>query len=67
MLADEPTGNLDTRNGQEVLELLIRLRQEQQTTLIIITHDPAIAHRADRVIELLDGRLKPSLSVASKE
>ncbi|MFO0924715.1 MAG: ABC transporter ATP-binding protein [Pirellulales bacterium] len=67
VLADEPTGNLDTRNGQEVLELLIRLRQEQQTTLIIITHDPAIAQRADRVIELLDGRLKPSLSVASKE
>lgn len=66
VLADEPTGNLDTRNGQEVLELLIRLRKEQQTTLIVITHDPAIAQRADRVIELLDGKLKPPLSVASK-
>ena len=57
VLADEPTGNLDTRNGEMVLELLARLHSELQITLVLVTHDEWIADRADRVVRLADGRL----------
>ena len=57
VLADEPTGNLDTRSGEMVMELLARLHRELQITLVLVTHDEWIAERADRVLRLADGRL----------
>ena len=57
VLADEPTGNLDTRNGEMVMELLARLHSELRITLVLVTHDEWIAERADRVLRLADGRL----------
>jgi putative ABC transport system ATP-binding protein len=57
VLADEPTGNLDTTNGALVMDLLARLHRELQITLILVTHDDWIAERADRVLRLADGRL----------
>ena len=55
LLADEPTGNLDSTTGAEVLDLLFALRRDRGLTLILATHDPALAERCDRVIELSDG------------
>jgi len=57
LLADEPTGNLDTQNGQHVLELLISLNQREGTTLVLVTHDAALSARASRRITLRDGRV----------
>ena len=57
VLADEPTGNLDSRNGERVLELLTRLHGELGITLVLVTHDEGVADRADRVLRLADGRL----------
>jgi ABC-type lipoprotein export system ATPase subunit len=56
ILADEPTGNLDSRTGQDVMSILERLHREQQVTLVVVTHDPTIASYAGRVLHLLDGR-----------
>ena len=58
ILADEPTGNLDSRTGGEIIELLKSLRAEKQTTLVIATHDAKVAAHAGRVIELADGRIQ---------
>ena len=58
ILADEPTGNLDSHTGGEIIELLCALRTERQTTLIIATHGAQVAARAPRVIELVDGQVK---------
>jgi ABC-type lipoprotein export system ATPase subunit len=55
LLADEPTGNLDSHTGHEIIDLLIQLQSEQQTTLIMATHDSGIANRAPRVHRLVDG------------
>jgi ABC-type lipoprotein export system ATPase subunit len=55
VLADEPTGNLDSKTGIEIIELLKSLRVERQTTLVIATHDEKVAAHAQRVIELVDG------------
>jgi putative ABC transport system ATP-binding protein len=57
LLADEPTGNLDTRNGEQVLDLLDAVRRERGVTLVLATHSPIAAARADRVAEIRDGRL----------
>jgi putative ABC transport system ATP-binding protein len=55
VLADEPTGNLDTVNGEHILELLLHLNQVEGTTLVLVTHDPALATHAGRIITLRDG------------
>jgi len=55
VMADEPTGNLDSTNGDHVLSLLLDRNREAATTLVLVTHDPAIADRADRRIMLRDG------------
>jgi len=57
VFADEPTGNLDSVNGQAVLELLRQLHRERQTTLVLVTHSREIAGTADRVVTLRDGRI----------
>jgi putative ABC transport system ATP-binding protein len=58
LLADEPTGNLDGATGGVVLDLLAGLRADHGTTLVLVTHDPAVAGRADRRIHLRDGRIE---------
>src|SRR5213076_2878184 len=58
ILADEPTGNLDSRTGQEIIELLCSLRAENKVTLVIATHDADVAARAPKVIELVDGQIR---------
>ena len=55
ILADEPTGNLDSKVGQEIMNLLLALNKDQGTTLVIVTHDPRVAEQAGRVIRLRDG------------
>jgi len=68
VLADEPTGNLDTANGEMVMELLARLHGELEITLVLVTHDEWIAERADRVLRLADGRLvRGSSETTTKE
>lgn len=57
LLADEPTGNLDSSNSAAIIELFEKVRDEFGTTIIIVTHDPAIARRADREIKLKDGKI----------
>ena len=65
LMADEPTGNLDSTNGQHVLELLLRLNREAQTTLVLVTHDRKLAEYGDRVITLRDGRVLSDEMVAT--
>jgi putative ABC transport system ATP-binding protein len=55
IMADEPTGNLDSKVGQEIMDLLLKLNQERGTTLIIVTHDPKVAAQAQRTIRIKDG------------
>ena len=57
LLADEPTGNLDTTTGEEILQLLQRLSAGQGQTVVLITHDPAIAATASRTVRLKDGSI----------
>ncbi|MCA9907967.1 MAG: ABC transporter ATP-binding protein [Anaerolineae bacterium] len=59
LLADEPTGNLDTESGEVVLDALEKVRTETGTTVVIVTHDPDLAKRTDRIITLVDGRIVP--------
>jgi ABC-type lipoprotein export system ATPase subunit len=58
LLADEPTGNLDTTTGGEIMVLLKELNQESHLTLLVVTHDPEVAAFADRVVSLRDGRVE---------
>jgi putative ABC transport system ATP-binding protein len=55
LLADEPTGNLDSANGQQVLELLLSLNRQEGATLVLVTHDPDLARHATRIVTLKDG------------
>jgi lipoprotein-releasing system ATP-binding protein len=57
LLADEPTGNLDTHAADQIFELLRLVRQERQMALLVVTHDPRLAQRSERIIELVDGRI----------
>jgi putative ABC transport system ATP-binding protein len=57
LLADEPTGNLDGATGQQVIELLFRLHRDSGTTLLLITHDHALAERCQRIVTLIDGQI----------
>jgi lipoprotein-releasing system ATP-binding protein len=57
VLADEPTGNLDTETGDQVFELLRRFNRDEGTAFLVVTHDPRIAQRCDRIVELVDGRV----------
>ncbi len=57
LMADEPTGNLDSKSGKEIMELILSLNKERGTTIIIVTHDPNIAAQTQRVIRLIDGKL----------
>ncbi len=58
ILADEPTGNLDTKSGDEIMKLLLELNRTQGTTLLIVTHDPEVAQVAERIIYLRDGAIE---------
>src|SRR5437868_14729818 len=66
VLADEPTGNLDSENAHLVLDLIIRLQQEQGRTLILVTHDPTIAGRASSTLHMKDGRIVSHESAPKK-
>ncbi len=55
LMADEPTGNLNSKSGKEIMELILTLNRERGTTIIIVTHDPKIAEQTQRVIRLMDG------------
>lgn len=60
VLADEPTGNLDRENAEQIFRLLLRLNEELETALVIVTHDPLLTRRMDRVMRMEDGRLYPA-------
>jgi len=57
LLADEPTGNLDSETGQKIIDFLVRMHQEQANTMVLVTHNVALTSRADRVVILRDGRI----------
>ncbi|MDE3120173.1 MAG: ATP-binding cassette domain-containing protein, partial [Paracoccaceae bacterium] len=57
LLADEPTGNLDSANGAAIMDLLFGLRDQHGATLVLVTHAPELAERCDRVVRLADGRI----------
>jgi putative ABC transport system ATP-binding protein len=58
ILADEPTGNLDTKSGNEVIQILLNLNKERGTTLLFVTHDPEIGDQTERIIRLRDGLIE---------
>ena len=62
LMADEPTVNLDSKVGQEIMDLLLNLNKDSGTTLIIITHDPKVAAQAQRIIRLHDGKIREEVS-----
>ena len=64
LLADEPTGSLDSEAGRQVLDLIEELRRTRGTTVVMVTHDAGVASRADRIVRMLDGRLAPAPSEA---
>jgi putative ABC transport system ATP-binding protein len=61
LLADEPTGNLDSKNAHLILDLIVRLHQEQGRTMVMVTHDPSIAERAGRILHMMDGKIVSDL------
>jgi len=67
ILADEPTGNLDSKTGEEVMQILKKLNQQQGTTIILITHDADVASHADRIIKIYDGKVVDDISKTQNE
>ncbi len=67
LLADEPTGNLDSKNGAHVFELLVKLNRERETTLLLVTHDHNLADLADRKLALWDGRVVEDTLAVERE
>ncbi len=65
LLADEPTGNLDSANGSAIIEMLFDLRERHNSTLVLVTHAPELAQRCDRVITLSDGRIETAKEAAA--
>ena len=69
VLADEPTGNLDTKSADSVFDVLRDINETSGTTFLIVTHDPRLAQRCDRIVELVDGRIvsdRPNESVVRR-
>lgn len=64
LLADEPTGNLDSQSGKEIMDLLLKLNQQQKTTIVLVTHDPTVATHAQRIVQLFDGLVKTPEAVS---
>ena len=60
LLCDEPTGNLDTKSGKTVMDIIKRLNKEEGITIVLVTHDPAISEYADRIIRMIDGKISES-------
>jgi putative ABC transport system ATP-binding protein len=67
LLADEPTGNLDSKTSDEIMDLLLRLREEHEATILVATHDPLIASRCDAVVRIRDGLLVDHVAVERNE
>ena len=67
ILADEPTGALDTRTSVEVMEIFQRLNNERNLTVIIVTHEPDIAQYANRIIQFRDGRIRRDFAVENRK
>jgi putative ABC transport system ATP-binding protein len=63
LFADEPTGNLDARNGEQIMDLLFDLHERSGTTLILVTHDERLAARCDRTIHIEDGQIDDAASL----
>jgi putative ABC transport system ATP-binding protein len=64
ILADEPTGNLDSENAEIVLDLIVKIHQEHQMTVVLVTHDMDIARRASRILRMKDGQIVSDISPA---
>ena len=58
LFADEPTGNLDSSNSRSIMDLLLQLVREKKTTLVVVTHDPALARHGDRLLTIRDGKIE---------
>lgn len=66
LLADEPTGNMDSGTSEQVLDLIEMLQQQLELTVVMVTHDPLVASRADRVLDMVDGRFVSEMSPAAR-
>jgi putative ABC transport system ATP-binding protein len=66
LLADEPTGNLDSENAERVLDLLVRLKHERKLALLIVTHSSEVAARADRVVRMKDGHVTEGQAIVDR-
>jgi putative ABC transport system ATP-binding protein len=66
LLADEPTGNLDTTTGEQVIDLIFSLQRQHGTTLVLVTHDAELAARCDRIVRMADGRIEAPAEVTSE-
>ena len=65
LLADEPTGNLDSQTGKDIMDLLQRLNRDEGVTIVMVTHDNEIASQADSVVRLVEGRVQKSRNQAA--